>query len=162
MKLFTKLKVTAVILVVIVVSLAAWAGYSIGLSQGKNQNINTYEECASAGYPIQDSYPERCVLPDGTGFTKKIDQPAANLTFEGKVVCLPHKNMDGPHTLECAIGFQIDDSTYYGLVTNETGDELSMAAGSDKRFKITGTLEEKPSDKYQSSGTISVVDYQAL
>jgi len=43
MKLFTKLKVTAVILVVIVVSLAAWAGYSIGLSQGKNQNINTYE-----------------------------------------------------------------------------------------------------------------------
>jgi hypothetical protein len=162
MKLFTKLKVTAVIIVVIVISLAAWAGYAIGYSQGKNQNINTYEECADAGYPIQDSYPERCVLPNGTGFTKKIDQPAANQTFEGKVVCLPHKNMDGPHTLECAIGLQTDDGTYYGLTTNETGGELSMAAGSDKRYKVTGALDATPSDKYQSVGNISVADYQAL
>ena len=162
MKLFTKLKVTAVIIVVIVISLAAWAGYAIGYGQGKNQNINTFEECASAGYPIQDSYPERCVLPNGTGFTKKIDQAAANQTFEGKTVCLPHKNMDGPQTLECAIGFQTDDGTYYGLKNDQAGGELSMAAGSDKRFSITGTFDETPSEKYRDVGTITVVDYRAL
>ena len=32
-------------------------------------SITTYKGCAEAGFPIQESYPERCRLPDGRLFT---------------------------------------------------------------------------------------------
>jgi hypothetical protein len=32
-------------------------------------SINSYAECAAAGYPIQESYPEQCRTPDGKLFT---------------------------------------------------------------------------------------------
>lgn len=34
--------------------------------------INSFEECAAAGYPIMESFPERCKTPDGRIFTRKI------------------------------------------------------------------------------------------
>jgi len=46
--------------------------------QGKNKtpseviSVSTFEECAAAGYPIQESYPERCSTPDGKTFTRDI------------------------------------------------------------------------------------------
>ena len=36
------------------------------------QSISTFEECAQAGYPIMESYPEQCKTPDGRNFTKQI------------------------------------------------------------------------------------------
>lgn len=32
-------------------------------------SINSYDDCAAAGYPIQESFPTRCVTPDGKSFT---------------------------------------------------------------------------------------------
>lgn len=162
MKATRKLKVIVSIVIVVIIGLSAWGAYALGYNNGLRKNINTFEECAEAGYPIQDSYPERCVLPNGTGFTKDKDQSAANQTFEGKVVCLPHRNTSGPHTLECAIGLQTDDGSYYQLQTDQSDGQLGTNAGSDKRFRVTGALDETPSEKYQSVGTISVVDAQPL
>ncbi len=34
--------------------------------------ITTFEECAAAGYPILESYPEQCRTPDGKSFTKVV------------------------------------------------------------------------------------------
>jgi eight-cysteine-cluster-containing protein len=34
------------------------------------QDINSYEECVAAGYPILESYPEQCMTPDGRSFTR--------------------------------------------------------------------------------------------
>lgn len=31
--------------------------------------INSFKECAESGYPIQESYPERCSVPGGRTFT---------------------------------------------------------------------------------------------
>ena len=31
--------------------------------------INSFKECADAGYPIQESFPERCAVPGGKTFT---------------------------------------------------------------------------------------------
>lgn len=36
------------------------------------QTVSTFEECKTAGYPIQETYPERCVTPDGKTFTMDI------------------------------------------------------------------------------------------
>jgi hypothetical protein len=32
--------------------------------------INSFDECARAGYPIMESYPEQCRTPDGRNFTR--------------------------------------------------------------------------------------------
>jgi hypothetical protein len=79
-------------------------------------------------------------------------------TFEGTIACLPPKNEDAPHTLECAIGLKVDDTTYYGL-SGTTDTELSSAAGNERRVKVTGPFQEQDSDKYQMSGIITVKDY---
>lgn len=34
------------------------------------ENINSFEECQDAGYPIAEIFPEQCFLPDGRSFTK--------------------------------------------------------------------------------------------
>ena len=36
------------------------------------QEINSFEECAAAGYPIMESYPEQCAVPGGKTFTRTL------------------------------------------------------------------------------------------
>lgn len=80
------------------------------------------------------------------------------VTIEGTVVCLPHKDTSGPTTLECAIGLHSNDDKYYGL-SGSTGSELAGAAGSDKKAKVTGTLQDQSSDTYKMNGIIAVKNF---
>lgn len=94
--------------------------------------------------------------------TKKNINQSGSTTFEGRVVCLPHHDMDSPHTLECAIGLQTDDGKYYGLKSDQSDSPISSAAGSDKRVRIEGTLKEEASTTYQSIGTITVTSFEFI
>jgi hypothetical protein len=38
----------------------------------KLQSIDSFEECAAAGYPIMESYPEQCMTPDRRTFTRPL------------------------------------------------------------------------------------------
>lgn len=69
-------KVFSIILAVIVV-----AGVGIWLTRGPADyaSITNYEECAAAGYPIMESYPERCATPDGRTFTRVIVDDVSDL-----------------------------------------------------------------------------------
>ena len=40
----------------------------------KNNAITSFEECVAAGYPIMESYPEKCSVPNGPTFTHQIDE----------------------------------------------------------------------------------------
>ena len=44
------------------------------LPENKVKNINSFEECAKAGYPVMQTYPRQCKLPDGRNFTEPVDQ----------------------------------------------------------------------------------------
>jgi hypothetical protein len=48
--------------------------------------VNSFDSCQKAGYPILDSYPEQCQLPNGKSFTKQIDEPIV-CTMDAKM-CL--------------------------------------------------------------------------
>lgn len=37
-------------------------------------SISNFEECAAAGYPIMESYPEQCATPDGRSFTRELSE----------------------------------------------------------------------------------------
>jgi len=38
----------------------------------KNPPVNSFDECEAAGYPVMESYPERCRTPDGRTFVRRI------------------------------------------------------------------------------------------
>lgn len=40
--------------------------------QLKINTINSFEECVKAGYPILESYPRQCGLPNGKSFVENI------------------------------------------------------------------------------------------
>ena len=37
--------------------------------KAKVQKINSFRDCALAGYPIEESFPRKCVIPQGKTFT---------------------------------------------------------------------------------------------
>lgn len=68
------------------------------------QNITDFESCAKAGYPIMESFPERCTTPDEKTFTRELTeeekeklQPPSNNEFCIQVIT-PAKN---PQTGQC-------------------------------------------------------------
>lgn len=155
-----KQKTTITIILVGLAGLAlGWfIGFNLGFTQGTRANINSYEDCVAAGYPVQESYPEQCAVPGGNSYTNP--DAASLIEHEGTVICLQHKNPDQPHTLECAIGFTTEDGKTYTLKEGDT--ELTSLAGSETRVRIQGRLEEKESDTYQSVGELSVERYTIL
>lgn len=34
--------------------------------------VNSFEECAAAGYPVMESYPRQCAMPDGRHFVETV------------------------------------------------------------------------------------------
>lgn len=64
-------------LIIVAVALIAVAGLVIAMQSGK-ANVNDFESCADAGYPVMESYPAQCRGPDGTLYIQDI--PAGNNT----------------------------------------------------------------------------------
>ena len=58
----------------IVVILGGTAAYFTVFKSGEapTSDINSFEECVSAGYPVLESYPRQCKTPDGKTFTEDI------------------------------------------------------------------------------------------
>lgn len=84
------------------------------------------------------------------------------MTIEGEVVCLPHKDTDGPQTMECAFGVKLDNGTYYALSDSKEDYSNVSSLPTGKRARLTGTLKQEPSDKYQSTGTLTVTKAEQL
>ncbi len=66
--------IAAIIIGVILVIAAGIVGYVIGVAKDDSQNdpqasINSFDECADAGYPVQQTFPEVCAVPGGDSFT---------------------------------------------------------------------------------------------
>ncbi len=43
------------------------------------EKITSFDECAAAGYPIMESYPEQCRTPDGKVFVAEVKAPIEEL-----------------------------------------------------------------------------------
>ena len=80
------------------------------------------------------------------GIVARMSHPASKnkstsaITIKGRMACLPHKDMDGPHTLECASGLKAEDGTYYGLKEKDTSKPQIMYVNQNKNVTIEGTF----------------------
>ena len=69
-KLFYRTLV-AILLIVGVVGVVLLAGSNRTIT---NKDINSFEECVSAGHPVLESYPPQCETLDGRLFTADVEQ----------------------------------------------------------------------------------------
>lgn len=80
--------------------------------------------------------------------------PNQTVTIRGKVVCLPHKNQDGPQTLECAAGLLADSGGYYALK-----NMLPGYSGTGATVEVIGTFHEpEANNTYDIVGAIDVTE----
>ena len=109
---------------------------------------------AAAGFFVWDFLPR----PDNQAAENQLPaetiQEGQNITVRGTIVCLPHKNSDGPQTLECAYGLKADNK-YYGLADLEVGAWETYKI--DQSVEVTGRFAKAgEEEKYNIIGTISV------
>ena len=96
------------------------------------------------------------VTPNPTEFSRGTYTKS---TVQGEYVCLPHKDTEGPQTLECAFGIKADDGTHYALSMN---DELQSQFQTGKRAVVEGLIvptEALSTDqwrKYDMKGVMQV------
>ncbi len=147
----------------ILVPLIFVAIYTYSYSQNNSpnpQDIATFEECAAAGYPIMESYPERCSVPGGATFTRVTTNAVPTpITVSGTYTCLPKVNTGGPVTLECAFGLQTD-SGYYALDTSTVLTDNYPALMGGEQITVEGSLVPEAmlsADRWQIYDIVGVI-----
>lgn len=85
--------------------------------------------------------------------------PAGTATLTGEVICLPHKDTSGPHTLECAFGLRTTDGLNFAL---DYGADYEKIPQTGETVTVTGhvtpvqALSTLHWQKYDIVGIISV------
>jgi hypothetical protein len=78
-------------------------------------------------------------------------------TIAGEVVCLPHKDREGPQTMECAFGLLALNGNYYGLANLNQDDLISGRINTGDEVRVTGTIiPPQPQNIYDVIGIIEV------
>lgn len=91
------------------------------------------------------------------------DNSPGMVTKVGKVVCLPHKNSDGPQTLECASGLHGEDNKYYALKEEDSSAGPSpLNDVFDKRVEVSGTFVQTSDTIYDIAGTLTITRLKVI
>jgi eight-cysteine-cluster-containing protein len=126
-----KLVVATVIGIIIVTVVAAIGALLLYLYVSGNQKlaaIDSFEDCAAAGYPIMESYPEQCATPDGRVFVRQLSE-------EEKDNLLPPGEGTGT-------GSGSESSAYYGSSTKASCSTNSDCATGGCNQEVCGSKDE--------------------
>jgi hypothetical protein len=66
------------LLAIVLVTVIA-IGIALFFNNQRANAISSFAECAEAGHPILESYPERCITPDGKSFTRELTEEEKKL-----------------------------------------------------------------------------------
>src|SRR3989344_4870599 len=81
------IKTTTLIGVVAVLAvIAAGLFLLFPMAQQQEPTVNNFDECAAAGYPVMEKYPEECTTPDGRTFVKDVLSSGNDIVANGCVV----------------------------------------------------------------------------
>lgn len=143
------------IIFLLLLSFGVFYIFVINQNQDQSKNIKSFDDCAKV-YPVLESFPERCNTPDGKTFVKAT-KGNQDIDLIGEVVCLPHKDKEGPQTLECAIGLK-SNNLYYGLSDPNSFFFSELQGGNQVNIKGKFTPSTDQNEKYDIVGTIVVDD----
>lgn len=120
-------------------------------------------------FGIMMIYPKLTIknLPQ-TGITQPLSSsqptssPKGQISVVGELVCVPHKNTNGPQTMECAYGLKAENGVYYGLQDSDPMYKNISGVSMNKRVEVTGSIELKEDSKYDTIGLITVTSLKQL
>lgn len=73
----SKVTITIIICIIFIAALAVASWFVLSRDNNANNgadSINSFEACAAAGNPIQETFPEVCVTPDGQRFVNTVQE----------------------------------------------------------------------------------------
>lgn len=124
------------------------------------KDIATFEECATAGYPVMETYPETCRVPGGTTYTRvTTDNSPTEVTISGVYTCLPKINTGDPVTLECAFGLKTTEG-YYSLDMSSILTDNYPALYGGETITVEGVLVPKEmlsADRWKTYDVVGVI-----
>lgn len=133
------------VLIGFVVGVAVTAGAIALVSSLAVKSINSYEECVAAGYPIQESYPEKCAVPGGKTFTRQISstpiQPGQGNDNEGIAPGEPAPGSGAAGGIELSLN-ETENPEYYGSSTKGSCSQNSECKISGCNSEICGAVSE--------------------
>lgn len=81
---------------------------------------------------------------------------AGSVAIAGVIVCLPHRDISGPQTLECAFGLKDDFGRYFSLRDSDPNYQNISSVPMNERVLVEGDFEPGSLSIYQDIGTIEV------
>ncbi len=77
-------------------------------------------------------------------------------TLRGTVTCLPHKNQEGPQTMECAYGLKDSTGKYYGLRDQDPGMKHLSKIEMNKEVTLKGLFKAEDNTIYPTVGIFEI------
>lgn len=96
-----------------------------------------------------------------TSHLKSLIPPQGNIAIAGSVVCLPHRNPNGPQTMECAYGLKDAQGRYFGLSGSDPQHKDISTVGMNTPVLVRGTFSVSSSTQYPTIGIIQVKSISA-
>ncbi|MES2135082.1 MAG: hypothetical protein V4449_02490 [Patescibacteria group bacterium] len=84
------------------------------------------------------------------------------IAISGVMLCLPHNNVEGPQTSECAYGLKDDSERYFMLLDSDPNYLNIIRVPMNVRVKVEGMFGPHNSSKYRDIGIISATKVTAL
>jgi hypothetical protein len=81
--------------------------------------------------------------------------PAGPVTIDGQMTCLPHRDMNAPHTLECAYGLESTDGKYFALTEDSPTSTISQFQ-TGTLVEVQGTFAPGEDTTYDTVGSILI------
>ena len=119
-------KIVVFLIVLLIVSLVIWKYQQ----KSAVEQISSFEECARAGYPVLESYPEQCRTPNGESFTRQIPN---------------QQNLQQETIEEIGLSFQYPTDLLYRKEIADNDDNIRTVG-----FFLTKGSEQNP--EYQMYG----------
>ncbi|HLB60145.1 MAG TPA: hypothetical protein VJL83_00890 [Patescibacteria group bacterium] len=135
----------------ILLALAVLVGLLVGIPLGKLT--------VPSMVPMPSIFPTRTAgepTVDPGSSTVVIPAYDTNVTIEGTLDCLPHKDTSGVETMECFVGLRDDQDIYYGLAaTNSSINDVNQFPIIGERIGVTGMFKRPDEgNKYDIVGVI--------
>lgn len=83
--------------------------------------------------------------------------PKGEMSFQGRIVCLPHKDPGEVQTLECAYGLVTNNGIYYGIEDSKQDYSTISNAPMNQDINLLGTFIPGESAIYPTIGVIKVI-----
>jgi len=117
-----------VFLITFLVVLVGYFAFKLYYPLGEQaQEINSFDECVEAGYPVMESYPRQCRTPDGKTFIEDIGNELEKIDLIRINKPRPNEMIKSPLEIEGeARGYWFFEGDFPIKLIDENGTELSV------------------------------------